>query len=372
MEKNRISLLFTGDLIPISLDSNRNHPLEIGSQLSEIFANNDLRIVNLECPITDTDNKIQKTGPHLKASVKDLELLNTLNVDIACLSNNHIRDFGEQGVLDTITNCQKNNIQTLGAGRNLEEAAIPKTVTINGKRITFLNFSENEYNFASKDRAGSNPDDVIHIWESIQKAKTISDILIVIMHGGKEMYPYPTPHQLDLFRFIAKQGVDAVIGHHTHVIGKYEILDGVPIVYSLGNFIFDEPNNPPEWYKGAIVSLSIDIEQKDISLQFFEVSQKETIFEITDSTTDISTNASSFIQKVNTSEVKEKWNHLIQKQHLGTIKAISNLSLIDRVLLKLKIKKLDNKAHLLALGNRLRCQTHRIFTLDAIEYFIKK
>ncbi len=129
-------------------------------------------------------------------------------------------------------------------------------------------FQKSEYNYATSTRAGSNPDEALHVWEWITKTRSKCDFLVVIMHGGKEMHPYPTPYQMKLFRFIIDIGADAVIGHHSHVIGGYEIYHHKPIIYSLGNFLFDEEDNPPDWYRGAVAEI-IYHSKNDFRLSFY-------------------------------------------------------------------------------------------------------
>lgn len=373
MQDNKITLLFTGDLIPMSLDTKADTPfIRLDDSLLKLFDQVDLRITNLECPLTDSPKKIEKTGPALKAVPSDIWLLKDLHIDVACLSNNHIRDYGEEGVLDTINICNKNGIRTVGAGKDSKDAAKILYIEINHKKIAFLNFSENEYNFSTTDRAGSNPDDPIHIWRSVQEAQNNSDFQIAIMHGGKEMHNQPTPYQVRLFRYVADLGVNAVIGHHTHVIGGYEIYNDIPIVYSLGNFIFDEPGNPPAWDQGALAIITLGDNEEKTLLDFYNVETRSKTVSISNSQLTSKGQKDVFMYHIDDEHVKNAWQEVVKKQYFGTIKAVSNLSLLDRILLKLKVKKLDNKPYFMALANRFRCRTHRIFTQDTIDYFITK
>jgi poly-gamma-glutamate synthesis protein (capsule biosynthesis protein) len=375
MANKKTKILFTGDLAPVGhFESKPGSPATgvISEKLIKTFEEFDLRITNLECPLTESNNKIEKTGPHLKAHPNSIQLLVDLNINVAALSNNHVRDFGTEGVMDTIKFCQKNGIKTVGAGKNAEEASRPLFINLNGKTLAILNFSESEYSDAGKDFAGSNPDDTFQIWNSIKNAKEQSDFQIVILHGGKEMHPYPTPYQLKQFRFVADQGVHAVIGHHTHVIGGYEIYNGIPIVYSLGNFIFDEDGNSSDWYKGALAGISID-EQNNFELELFQVHLENKTIQIVDhfKVTNAS-NGNKFIQNIDDGQVAKEWEKLTKKQSIPVAKLLLNLSLFQRVLNKLGLFKYSNKdkRFLLALGNRYRCRTHRLFTVDSITNFL--
>lgn len=375
MANKKTKILFTGDLAPVgSFENKPGSPItgRISKNLLKTFKEFDLRITNLECPLTTSNNKIEKTGPHLKVHPESIQLLNDLNIDIAALSNNHVRDFGDEGVMDTIDICQKNGIKTVGAGKNVEEAGLPLLVKINEKTLAILNFSESEYNTTGKDFAGSNPDDPIHIWNSIKIAKEQSDFQIVIMHGGREMHPYPTPYQLKQFRFVADMGVHAVIGHHTHVIGGYEIFKRIPIVYSLGNFIFDEEGNTTDWYKGALAGISFN-EENDFELEFFQVHLEDKTIKIADSfKVNKGFAENKFIQIINDDLVISEWQKLTKKQSFSTAKLLLNFSLLKRVLNKFGLYKYTekDKRFLLALSNRYRCRTHRLFTIDSINNFL--
>jgi poly-gamma-glutamate synthesis protein (capsule biosynthesis protein) len=113
MKKNEIKLLFTGDLAPInSAESkqNKEYQIIIDEKINQLFQSHDLRICNLESPLTNSSDKIRKTGPHLKADPFSIKLVNDLDIDVTCLSNNHIRDYGEQGIRDTLEICQSNGL----------------------------------------------------------------------------------------------------------------------------------------------------------------------------------------------------------------------------------------------------------------------
>lgn len=264
-----LSILVTGDLCPINrieeyCKKNEQNLLFRGfeSELNE----KDISITNLECPLTNNAQKINKIGPALSAQLGAVKSLVAGNFDVVTLSNNHILDFGQAGLQSTLEVLQKNNIRYVGAGCNKKEARKPLNINIKNKRICILNYSENEFSTARINRAGSNPLDLINIVNDVKKARDNSEIIIAIIHGGIEGYEYPTPNQRKLFRFVASLGVTAVIGHHTHCPSGFEIIDNVPIFYSLGNFIFDFQNNKSQRIKeGYGVRLNISIKDNIVS-----------------------------------------------------------------------------------------------------------
>jgi poly-gamma-glutamate synthesis protein (capsule biosynthesis protein) len=143
---------------------------------------------------------------------------------------------------------------------------------MNGIKIAFLNFAENEWSTTFGDKAGANPIDPVLNYNQIVEAKSIADKVIVICHGGHEMYNLPSPRMKKLFRFYVDSGADAIVNHHTHVMSGYEVYKGAPIFYSLGNFLFDSPHQrKAKWNKG--MSLVLEISEKSISFKIYTFSQ---------------------------------------------------------------------------------------------------
>ena len=101
--------------------------------------------------------------------------------------------------------------------------------------IAVLNFAENEWSTASSDKPGANPINPISNFNSINITKESVDIVIVITHGGHEMYRLPSPRMKELYRFYIDAGADIVINHHTHCTSGYEKYNGKFIFYSIGN-----------------------------------------------------------------------------------------------------------------------------------------
>jgi len=239
----------------------------INDETGKLFYESDINIVNLECPVNlaGEENKIIKNGPHLQTKEDIFKYLKQLNVTAVTLANNHILDYGMQGLQSTIDACNKNNIAYTGVGNNLKEAAIPLVLEKNNLRVAIVNFCENEWSVASDDTAGANPLDIIENLAQIKKAKTLADFVIVIIHGGSEFYNLPSPRMIKQYRFFADNGANAVIGHHTHCLSGYEVHSSVPIFYGLGNMIFTKDSEHDSWFTGLTIQLIL---QKDHPLQW--------------------------------------------------------------------------------------------------------
>ena len=124
------------------------------------------------------------------------------------------------------------------------------TLEKDGLKIAIINFCENEWSIAEAGSPGANPMDIIDNASQIKSAKESHDKVIVIVHGGHEYYNLPSPRMQKQYHFYADQGADIFVGHHTHCISGNEVYKGVPIYYSLGNFLFTMNNSNNEWYTG--------------------------------------------------------------------------------------------------------------------------
>lgn len=248
-----INLLFTGDFIP----PEDSAPI-YEDELKSFLKNKDYSITNLETPLTTGNLRIEKTGNNFKRSPGVIRHIKDGYFDAVALSNNHIRDYGDIGVVDTIKVCRSNGIQTVGAGDNIKNASIPLRLKIKGKRIAILNFSEREFNVAAEKKAGANPFDFIQAYYSIKEEKQNNDFVIVIYHGGLEYVKYPTPHIVKLFQFLIDVGADTVVSHHTHYYSGLVQYKEKPIFYGLGNFFSPSAKKDINLSRGVIAKITID------------------------------------------------------------------------------------------------------------------
>lgn len=249
---NYFSVFFCGDFAPVR----RFEPmvLEIGENvfgnLREDIANADLSLFNLECPLSFQGDPIKKNGPNLRAHPACIQSVANAGFLVAGLANNHILDFGPAALRETIDVCKGAGLIVCGAGENLQDARQPLTLEIGGAKISVLAYAENEFGIARKNQAGAAPLDPIENTYQIENARASSDFLFVTIHGGNEYFSFPRPGLRKLAMFYLDHGADAIICHHPHVPGAYEIYDGKPIIYSLGNLIFDHPSPPDGWEQG--------------------------------------------------------------------------------------------------------------------------
>jgi hypothetical protein len=260
MMKNDSSILITGDFCPVNRTGElfrENKAVSLLNDFQHIVNKAGLAITNLECPLTQFGTGINKIGPLMRAPESTAKVLLEWGFGVVTLANNHIMDFGQEGLASTIKACTDSGIEHVGAGLEYNDARKILYIKV-GKYIwAVLNFSENEFSTTSGKDPGANPLDPIENYRDIVAAKSASDYVLVIVHGGHEMYNLPSPRIKNTLHFYAEAGASAVIQHHAHCYSGYEIYKGVPIFYGLGNFVFDIPSKSNSiWNYGYAVELT--------------------------------------------------------------------------------------------------------------------
>lgn len=266
------SVLICGDFCP----QDRVRRMIDAGRYSDVFGNAidlikkaDVSIVNLESPIVE-DEKIRgisKAGPHLKNNLNTIEALKTVGFNVATLANNHFLDYGEEGAKSTFRALEENGLLYVGAGKDLEEASTPLVIEEKGKRLGFVNICEHEFSIASGNACGSNPMDLIALYNLIPNLKDEVDYLILIVHGGHEHYQLPSPRMKRLYRHFIDLGVDVVINHHQHCYSGYEKYSGKYIFYGLGNFSFDRIKERESiWNEGFMLELFFQDKEIDFKM----------------------------------------------------------------------------------------------------------
>jgi poly-gamma-glutamate capsule biosynthesis protein CapA/YwtB (metallophosphatase superfamily) len=231
--------------------------------IAELFKGADLSAVNLEMPVSSTGARIVKDGPDLALGAKVVAAgLGSLGCSLACLANNHIMDYGVEGLSATLNALREADIQTIGAGWDWNEAGQPFLANLDGHRIALLNVAEGEEAKASAESPGAAVLDVLKVKSQIRELAQSSDAVIVIVHAGREFIPIPPPYIRETYRALADAGASIVIGHHPHVPQGIELWNGVPIVYSLGHFVFWV--NPMLWSRSVGYFVSLEISESDL------------------------------------------------------------------------------------------------------------
>lgn len=265
-----MSILIGADLVPTKSNSelfkDGNVKELIGAELSEVLKKADCRIFNLEVPLTDDEQPIEKCGPNLIASAKTVDGYKAIGADILTLANNHILDQGERGLRNTVNLLKENDIVYLGAGKDLNEAGRPHIFELNSKKIGIYACAEHEFSIAGDKTAGANPFDPLETPDCVAELKKQCDFVIVLYHGGKEHYRYPSPCLQKNCRKLADKGADLIVCQHSHCVGCEEKYGESTIVYGQGNFLFDGSNNE-FWQTSLLIEIDSDFKISYIPLR---------------------------------------------------------------------------------------------------------
>ena len=342
----------------------------LSKEAVDFFILQGVNIVNLECPVNNEGekNKITKHGPHLQTTEQIFNLLKKLNIAAVTLANNHILDYGTQGLEATLQACKKNDITAVGVGENLKAAADHIIIEQNGYRIAVVNFCENEWSIATDETAGANPLDIIENLSQIKKARTEADFVIVIIHGGNEYYNLPSPRMVKQYRFFAENGADAVIGHHTHCVSGYEVHNKVPIFYGLGNMLFTKKSDQQGWFTGLTVQLILEKNQP-VNFKIIPTGQKKETFQLTILEGDEKKQILNEIEHYSAiiadkNKLKSEWAKLINERKVQYLHNFSAINAVPGKFIRGGLKRMGfvnaslSKKYLTGVINYISCEAH--------------
>lgn len=179
------------------------------------------------------------------AAPENVSILKELGVDIVGLANNHVYDFGPEAFADTLATLRGAEIAYVGAGADIKEASAPVYVDVDGYKIAYVAATRAEKNIKTPEATETSGgvfrcyDNTDYI-EKIKEAKANADYVIALPHWGAEHSTILEAAQTDGAKEYIDAGADAVIGAHTHCLQGMDFYNGKPIIYSLGNFWFDD------------------------------------------------------------------------------------------------------------------------------------
>ncbi len=201
----------------------------------------DIAIANFENPAPNIF-RYHTSGTVFSADPKLIAGLANAGIDWVGLANNHIRDAGGDGILQTIANLKHYGIRSSGAGKNLAAARKPAILEAGGVKVAFLAYDTIARTYgAGSSRAGSAQMSPAAMRADVKAARTAgAEVVIIFPHWGTEYDPTPFSGQQTLARAAIDAGADLVIGNHAHWAGAVEVYKGKPIWYALGNFVFDQ------------------------------------------------------------------------------------------------------------------------------------
>jgi len=273
-----MKIIIGADLVPtdsnVHLFNEGNVEAIVGKEMKEILDSADYRIFNLEIALTNEDTPIRKGGPNLSAPTSTIEGYKAFGVDLLGISNNHVLDHGRVGFDSTVKTLDEAGIARVGAGYTKEEASKPYIFEKEGKKIGVYACCEHEYSWIDDYGFGANGFDPLNSLDHIAELRKQVDYLIVLYHGGKEHYRYPSPYLRKVCRRIVEKGADIVLCQHTHAVGTEENYLGKKIVFGQGNFVFaKELVNFDTWNTGILTR--IDLSDDGVKIDYIPYERNE-------------------------------------------------------------------------------------------------
>ena len=253
VDENKVVLDFTGDInLAEGWDTTKYLDRQTGGirdcfseSLMQEMKNADILMINNEFTYSNRGEPLAGKAYTFRAKPERIKHILELGTDVLSLANNHVYDFGEEALLDTLETVEEANMPYVGAGRNLEDAMKPVYFVANGRKIaivaaTQVERSTNYTKEATETTAGVlktlNPDKFVSV---IENAKKKSDYVMVFVHWGTENTNHYDDGQESLKRSFIDAGADVIIGGHTHCLQGFAYYNGKPVIYSLGNYWFN-------------------------------------------------------------------------------------------------------------------------------------
>lgn len=247
------TVCFAGDInlaegwsTTVFLDQQENGIYDcISEELTDIMNAADIMCLNNEFTYSTGGAPLAGKAYTFRALPERVEVLHQLGVDAVTLANNHVYDYGKEALLDTFAVLQEAGIPYFGAGHDLEEAMAPLYLEADGKTIALVGASRAEKNRMTPQATETEPGilrcyDTTLYKEAIAESKANADFCIAFVHWGTE-YSFDLEQvQLDTGKEYLDAGADVVIGAHSHCLQGMEFYEGKPIIYSLGNYWFNE------------------------------------------------------------------------------------------------------------------------------------
>jgi len=240
--EEQLRLAAVGDIILSSgywEIASKAESLGVFGELKPLLAEADIALGNLEGPLTERPPVAPPWRFCLRGHPRYAGILRSVGFGVLDLANNHIMDYGWEGVEETLDVLSKAGIRTFGAGVNLAAARTPLRMTIGAVNVAFLGYSDVPVNlpiFATPTRPGVAGAQISSMIRDIQAARQESDLVVVSLHWGQEMINCPSPRQRHMARQLIAAGASIILGHHPHVLQGIEQVGESLVAYSLGTY----------------------------------------------------------------------------------------------------------------------------------------
>ena len=267
------TILFTGDVLfanafKAGYDANGIEGV-VSAELLQELRDADILMVNNEFPFSDQGTPMADKQFVFQCSPSYVSALNEMGVHVVSLANNHTLDYGKEALIDTFHTLDGAGILYGGAGETVERAEAVQTIEINGKTYGFLAVSRvvptADWKVENSVPGIFSCYDDTRLVELVAEAKEYCDFLAVYPHWGVEYEAYPESYQTQIAERCIEAGADVIVGSHTHCLQGVSYINGKPVFYSLGNFVFGQTID-----RSAMVKVTIDA-SGNVSYQYIPV-----------------------------------------------------------------------------------------------------
>jgi poly-gamma-glutamate capsule biosynthesis protein CapA/YwtB (metallophosphatase superfamily) len=232
---------FVGD-IAFAGNLEKHPDPRVFSGVADLLARAQIAVGNLECPLTRRGTHA-KNKQCLRGDGAWAGVMREAGFTVLSLANNHLMDFGPEGLLDTLSALEGAGIACCGGGENIESARAPVYVRRGGRTVAFLSRSDVVVKspcYAGPGTPGVARFDLEDTLSRAARCRECADHVVLLIHWGLEEYASPTPEQRKTAACLAAAGIDVIAGTHPHVLQGHELRGRTPVLYSVGNFVFDD------------------------------------------------------------------------------------------------------------------------------------
>ncbi len=225
----------------------------------------DVALMNCECTLSDRGEPTPGKLYTFRGKPENAEIFVELGVDIVSLANNHAHDYGKDAFLDTLVALDNAGVTQVGGGADLAEAMAYKSFVADGMKIAYVAASNAE-KFRLTPGATEDSHGILLMYDetsvlaALDKAAREADVVVAYLHWGTENSTKVNRNQQDLRDAFIQHGADVIVGSHPHVLQPWEMVDGVPVVYSLGNFWFNM-----ETLDTALASIRVGLDETGVT-----------------------------------------------------------------------------------------------------------
>lgn len=247
-EQKTTTIVFAGDVM-LAGTMERYYDAEgvnriLSEELLDEMKNADICMVNNEFAFSTRGTPMEDKQYTFRANPQNVQIMLDMGVDIVSLANNHSLDFGTEALEDTFKTLDDAGILYAGAGDSRERAEELQIIEVNGCKFGFLAATRvipvSQWNVENRQPGLFATYDDTRLVECVKQAREKCDFLTVYVHWGIEREAYPKEYQTTIAQHCFNAGADLVIGAHPHVLQGIEFMDGKPVFYSLGNYIFSQ------------------------------------------------------------------------------------------------------------------------------------